>query len=538
MVDRVGHQVAHDALHPAGVGDDDELGAVGRCDHSQLHPAGVGDGAQRLHGAVHDLGEVQWFGGQVGYAGVQPGDLQQICQQQFEPVEFVHQQLGRPGQAGRELSAGRVQHVGSHPHRGQRGTQLVRDVRGEPALQLAELLQLRDLLLEAVGHLVERLGQPRHVVLADHPHPLVQVTFGEFLGDLRGLPHGTHHLAGHQVRDGTEQHQQYRAAEQQGLLHDREGALLSGQREQQINLQWPGSGAHRGPHRQHRDRAVLALHGGDLGGQLAAFDELAQVLRHVLDRARRRLQPTVSRRVPVDQYGLERPGHRLGGGLPGGSRRQPVQGGLQLLGHVVRVRVDRGQLSLQDRLAVLGLRDRGVLLGGHQLRGDLPLQHHAEHEHHGQRQGKGADHDAQLHRTPPQRLEAVPPVADLLADTADQPPHHAALTRPHAQGNRPSGPSTTTTRLATLSKARPPAYTGALGRHLSACGSTSSKQPLPNPPRTQLAPPAVLSCCAREDSSGVLHSTCLRPGSRTEDGCVRHKFRPGEWAWSPFRCAC
>lgn len=56
-----------------------------------------------------------------------------------------------------------------------RGAQLVADVGGEPALQVAELLELGDLAGQAFGHVVEGHRQPGHVVLAAHRHPFGQV---------------------------------------------------------------------------------------------------------------------------------------------------------------------------------------------------------------------------------------------------------------------------------------------------------------------------------------------------------------------------
>ena len=88
--------------------------------------------------------------------------------------------------AGSSSLAGRVEHVGGHPDRGQRGAQLVADVGGEPPLQRAELLQLADLLLDAARHLVVGLAEAGQLVLALHGHALVEVAVGEPLGDLRG----------------------------------------------------------------------------------------------------------------------------------------------------------------------------------------------------------------------------------------------------------------------------------------------------------------------------------------------------------------
>ena len=153
-------------------------------------------------------------------ARVQPADLQQVAEQRLEPVQLVDQQLGGAGEAGRELLAGGVQHVRGHPHGGQRRAQLVGDVRGEPALQRAELLELADLALDALGHLVVRLGEPGDVVLADHDHAFVQLAAGEPLRGLRGAADRPDDLPGHEVRDAGEQQQQHETADDQRALHD------------------------------------------------------------------------------------------------------------------------------------------------------------------------------------------------------------------------------------------------------------------------------------------------------------------------------
>ena len=109
-----------------------------------------------------------------GRPGVEPADLEQVGEQLLEPVELVVQQLGRPGHRRVEVGARVVDEVGGHPDRRQRGAQLVRDVGDEPLLHAGQALELADLGLQAVGHLVERLGQPGQVVLAAGPHPLVE----------------------------------------------------------------------------------------------------------------------------------------------------------------------------------------------------------------------------------------------------------------------------------------------------------------------------------------------------------------------------
>ena len=90
--------------------------------------------------------------------------------------------------------------VGGHPDRGQRGAQLVRHVRGEPALQPGHVLQPQDVALQVLRHLVERGGQRGQVVLAGDLHPLVEQAVGEPLRGPGGDPDRADDHPGHEVR--------------------------------------------------------------------------------------------------------------------------------------------------------------------------------------------------------------------------------------------------------------------------------------------------------------------------------------------------
>jgi hypothetical protein len=116
-----------------------------------------------------------------------------------------------------------------------------------------ELLELADLGLDAAGHLVVRLGQPRHLVVAVHGHAFVEVPVGEPLGDLGGLPDRPDDLPGDQARDPGQQQEQHEPADDQRALHQRERALLGVQREQQVELQVSARCAHRLADDQRRD---------------------------------------------------------------------------------------------------------------------------------------------------------------------------------------------------------------------------------------------------------------------------------------------
>ena len=223
VVDGVGDQVAQDALHPAGVDLGDDLLVRHVDDEVDLGVAReVADVVQR---ALHGVAQVDRLDGQLRDARVVAGDLQQVVEQQFEAVEFTDHQLGRAAQRRVEILAVVVDQVGGHPHRRQRGAQLVADVGGEPALQVAELLELGDLARQAFGHVVERHRQPRHVVLAAHRHALGQMAFGEAFGDPRRRPHRQHDLARDDQRDGGQHEQQHHAAGDHRAAHQRDGGF-------------------------------------------------------------------------------------------------------------------------------------------------------------------------------------------------------------------------------------------------------------------------------------------------------------------------
>ena len=136
-----------------------------------------------------------------------------------------------------EVGARLVQHVGRHPHGGQRGAQLVRDVGDEPALHPGQVLELADLALQAGGHPVERRRQPGQVVLAAHPHPLLEPAGGEPLGDPRRHPHRRHDLAGDQPGDAADQEHQRRAPPSSNACARRgRGSSPPCQREQEVEL--------------------------------------------------------------------------------------------------------------------------------------------------------------------------------------------------------------------------------------------------------------------------------------------------------------
>src|SRR5699024_11095912 len=87
-----------------------------------------------------------------------------VGEQLFESRDLVVQQLCRARRRGVELVAGSVDDLARELDRRQRGAQLVRDVRDEALLYEREFGELTDLMLDAVGHLVERLRERRKLI--------------------------------------------------------------------------------------------------------------------------------------------------------------------------------------------------------------------------------------------------------------------------------------------------------------------------------------------------------------------------------------
>ena len=144
VVDGIGQQVAQDALHATGV----DLLHHRFSGQVELDLAAdlLGQRTQLLHRGLHHATHIDHLAGQVGHAGVMPGDLQQVTEEHLEPVQFgIHQLRGASGHRIKVLGVG-VDQVGGHTDRGQRGTQLMGDIRGELLLQRAELLELADLV--------------------------------------------------------------------------------------------------------------------------------------------------------------------------------------------------------------------------------------------------------------------------------------------------------------------------------------------------------------------------------------------------------
>ena len=135
---------------------------------------------------------------------------------------------------GSKLRPRVVQHVTGHPHGGQRGAQLVRDVGDEPALHPGELDELADLRLQRLGHLVEGHGETRDVVLAGDVHPFLEAPGGDPLGHPPRQPDRGDHLPRDEQRHPGNEHQEEDAGREQHLPQQHECLLLLLHREEVV----------------------------------------------------------------------------------------------------------------------------------------------------------------------------------------------------------------------------------------------------------------------------------------------------------------
>ena len=191
-------------------------------------------------------------------AGVEPADLEQVAEEALEAVQLGLEQLRGPGGRRVELGPRVVEHVTRHPHRRQRGPELVGDVRDEPALDAAQLLELFDLALQVRGHLVEGDRETRDVVVAGHPEPLLELARRQPLGNPAGESDRGDDLLGDQPGDAGHQHQQQHAGGQQRPGDEPEGLFLLIQREQVVDRVGRAVGRQADPGAHHDPRHVAA----------------------------------------------------------------------------------------------------------------------------------------------------------------------------------------------------------------------------------------------------------------------------------------
>ncbi len=325
--------------------------------------------------------------------------------------------------------------VGGHPYGRQRRTQLVRHVGHEPPLHPRQVLQLADLELEVLRHLVEGLAEPRDVVLAGDLHTFLEPPRGQPLGDAGGHPYGCDDLAHDEPGDGAEQDDDEEPGGRERASDQAEGLLLLGEREEVVQLvrlavgvvdlladDQSGLGALVG---------VVDDPGVALGRRGVAVDPLPQVLRDA-DR-------------PVDRSGGTRAASAAA--LAAHGERDHVEGALAAAGerlHQFTHPLDdvlRGPAVRGVAVVAVGARRLlGLLLGRRETAGGLALgrlhlgvqqsvadlsdHHEAEQEHHTQRHQQRGDDDLELDVAPPQPHDGQQRTPH---PAHEQPDHRAAL---------------------------------------------------------------------------------------------------------------
>nr|MCF0103345.1 hypothetical protein [Streptomyces sp. MH191] len=317
----VDDQVAQHALHAPGVG----LGHDGLLVAHDPYSGSLALG-ERFGPAdhpPHDLAQVDRLGLQRRRARVEPADLQQVGEQCLEAVELVGEEFRRPCGHRVEVHPGVVDDVGRHPHGGQRGAQLVRDVRDEPPLHPRQVLELLDLELQVLRHLVEGLAQAGDVVLAGDLHAFLQASRGQPLGDPGRHPHRGDDLAHDEPGDRPEQDDDEQSRRRQRALDQAERLLLLREREEVVQLVGVAVGVVDLPaDDQSGLRLALALGVDDAGVALhrpgARVDPLAQALGHA--------------QAPVDAAGGARAEAAPLVVRGGGAQRDDVEGALAAAG--------------------------------------------------------------------------------------------------------------------------------------------------------------------------------------------------------------
>ncbi len=452
VLDGVDDEVAQHPLHPPGVrlGDDGLLGAH----DPDLRALALGQRFGPADHPAHDHAQIDRLGLQGRRARVEAADLQQVREQRLEPVQLVGEQLGRPSGDRIEVHARVMDDVGGHPHGRQRRPQLVRHVRHKAALHPRQVLQLLDLQLQVLRHLVEGLTEPSDVVLAGDLHPLLKPAGGQPLGDPRSHPHRRDDLPDHEPGDGPEQYDDEEAGRRQRALDQAQRLLLLGEREEVVQLV----------------RVVVRIVDllADDKGRLGLLVGVVEDPRVALSR---------HRRVGVDPLpqGLGHAGRR--DDVTGGPRPPPaaavvarrechdVEGALTAAGqglHQVAHPLDdvlggpavhRGGLvtGAAPRLFGLlpghrepagGLALRGVHLGVQQPVAHLPDDDEAEQQHHAQRHQQRRDDHLELDVAPPQphdgQQRATHPAHEQAQDRTalDAALQQSALEEPTPAGSR------------------------------------------------------------------------------------------------------
>ena len=222
------------------------------------------------------------------------------------------------------------------------------------------------------------------------------MALGEPLGDPGCRPHRQHHLPGDQQCDTGQQQQQHQSAGGDGSAHQRDGALLAGQRENQIQLKVGDPRRSRGADQQRRTGEPLGAHGLVLITHLPGLDEIAQRARYLVHGAGGGgLTGAVTGNDQHRVEGTRQSRVRRLSGL--GDQR----GAGQLQTAVQRPRLFTADDPADDDTRPVDLLGRGANLDVEHPVGDLAGEHEAENHDDQGRQTQGQDHHPQLQRPAP-----------------------------------------------------------------------------------------------------------------------------------------
>ncbi len=343
--------------------------------------------------------------------------------------------------------------VGGHPYGRQRRPQLVRHVGHEPPLHPRQVLQLLNLQLKVLRHLVEGLAQTGDVVLAGDLHPLLETPGGQPLGDPGRHPHRRDDLAHDQPGDGPEQDDHEQPRGRQRALDQAQRLLLLREREEVVQLVRVAVGV---IDLLADDKGRLGLLVGvvddprvALGRRSTAVDPLPQVLGHAGARVDvvRGARTASAAAVPA---GGQR--HDLEGALATAGQRfhqvthplddvlvgPAVRGGGAVAGPGPQARLVGLLLGRGETAGGLGL--RGLHLGVQQAIAHLPDDHEAQQQHDAQRHQQGRDHDLELDIAPPQPHDRQQrPTHPAHEQPKDRTALDSALEQPALQESSPAG---------------------------------------------------------------------------------------------------
>ena len=296
----------------------------------------------------------------------------------------------------------------------------MRDVGDEALLDPGQPLELPDLRLEAVGHVVEGPSQLGEVVVPPGRQAFVEVTRGQPLGDSGCPTDRADDLTGDDIGDGREQDDEGEGAESDGARDDAEGPLLLIHREDDVDVVRAGS-RHDDLRPDNDGRHALLDH--DLLGGLRPCPATLQLdgrrLLPISIRCDRLLQ--LGRDVAeVDPASLDEPrlerGARLVVALRTGHHEVPgrvVGRGRQgraddVVDRLRELRRGLGLVRLVQRLLRVVRQLTGDRLGGRDPVRDEPLGDRAVHGHADDAHGDEAEEHRR--RDDPELEAAAPPV--------------------------------------------------------------------------------------------------------------------------------